>query len=178
MTNPPFSFPRAQPTREPINITRPPPPRRSNPMTGCPILRRLKGGAFRLQLQASKTYPFAARSRLGPAFARSCEFIAGCTVTRALNARNHGSATAGNSEESFMSKTINPPRSPFSATKYAASGFISSRIRLILSLASACLCPPQACGLYTPCIRNRHRPNPGFPGIAILPNGVFEFASR
>src|SRR5260370_39746542 len=64
-----------------------------------------------------------------PAFARSFAFIAGRTVSLALNARNHGSAIAGNSDDSFMSKKMYPVRSPLSSAKYAASGFISFKIR-------------------------------------------------
>jgi len=44
---------------------------------------------------------FSARSIPGAASAKSCTFIAGRTVSLALNARNQGSAIAGNSEASF-----------------------------------------------------------------------------
>ncbi len=81
---------------------------------------------------AALPYPFTAFSIPEPAIARSFEFMAGRTVSLALKARNHGSAMAGNSEESFMSKNMYPVRSPLSSEKYAASGFKSSTMFLIV----------------------------------------------
>ena len=55
--------------------------------------------------------------------------MTGLNDTCALKARNHGSATAGISEGSFRSKTMEPDLWPLSsAKKYAASGFKSPRI--------------------------------------------------
>ena len=53
----------------------------------------------------------------GPAVARSCGFMTGRKETFALNARNHGSATAGICDESFMSNTMEPDRLPLSSAK-------------------------------------------------------------
>src|SRR5690349_325264 len=53
----------------------------------------------------------------GPALARSCGFMTGRNQTFALKARNQGSATAGISEGSCMSKTIAPERWPSSSAK-------------------------------------------------------------
>src|SRR5947199_10796828 len=66
---------------------------------------------------AALPYPFTAFSIPEPAFAKSFAFIAGRTVSLALKARNHGSAMAGNSEESFISKNMYPVRSPLSSEK-------------------------------------------------------------
>src|SRR5258708_24665623 len=53
----------------------------------------------------------------GAALARSCGFIIGRNETFALKARNQGSATAGISDESFISNTIEPDRWPLSSAK-------------------------------------------------------------
>src|SRR2546422_8135119 len=66
---------------------------------------------------AALPYPFTAFSIPEPASARSLVFIAGRTVSFALNARNHGSAIAGSCEDSFMSKNMSPVRSPLSSEK-------------------------------------------------------------
>ena len=99
---------------------------------GADIVFDITGNAAvfrRVRIPTSLPYVFTARSMAAPAVARSCGFIAGRTVSAALNARNHGSATAGNWDDSFMSKNMYPVRSPLSSEKYAASGFISSRMR-------------------------------------------------
>jgi|SRR6516162_6582338 hypothetical protein len=55
--------------------------------------------------------------------------MTGLNDTCALKARNQGSATAGISDGSFRSKTMEPDLWPLSsAKKYAASGFKSPRI--------------------------------------------------
>src|SRR4029434_3691676 len=66
---------------------------------------------------AALPYPLTAFSIPEPAFARSFEFMAGRTVSLALKARNHGSAIAGNSDESFRSKKKEPVRSPLSSVE-------------------------------------------------------------
>src|ERR1700751_3245851 len=48
----------------------------------------------------------------GMPMARSSAVMAGRTVRLALKARNHGSAIAGNCDDSFMSKKMNPVRCP------------------------------------------------------------------
>src|SRR5438128_1559063 len=53
----------------------------------------------------------------GPAVARSCEFMTGRSETFAPNARNHGSATDGICDASFMSNTMDPDRWPSSSAK-------------------------------------------------------------
>src|SRR5512134_2098109 len=51
----------------------------------------------------------------GPALARSCGFMIGRNESFALNARNQGSATAGISDVSFRSNTMEPDRWPLSS---------------------------------------------------------------
>ncbi len=53
----------------------------------------------------------------GPALAKSCGLIIGRNDTFALNARNQGSASAGISDESVMSKIIEADRWPLSSAK-------------------------------------------------------------
>src|ERR1700688_3642268 len=86
-----------------------------------------------------------------PASARSCAFMAGRTVSLALKARNHGSAIAGNCDDSFMSKNMYPVRSPLSSAKYAASGLRSSRIPLMVvpSLPLRAAAFPASTGIET-----------------------------
>src|SRR5262245_16849436 len=62
-------------------------------------------------------YRLAAAPIEGPALARSCGFMIGRNETLALNARNHGSATAGISDVSFISNTMEPDRWPSSSAK-------------------------------------------------------------
>jgi len=63
--------------------------------------------------QAEAACSLTAFSMPVAAFARSCAFMAGANVTLALKARKNGSAIAGIWEVSFISKKMNPPRSPF-----------------------------------------------------------------
>jgi hypothetical protein len=69
------------------------------------------------RLQESIDEPFHGALDPGTCISESCAFIAGRTVNLALKARDQGSAIAGNSEASFISKNMYPVCSPLSSAK-------------------------------------------------------------